>query len=51
MEDAGAGNPETYAYIFIEYKNLFGFEQMDMVNPDEKVEYVAYLHNLEKTLS
>lgn len=24
---------------------------MDMVNPEEKVEYVAYLTHLEKTLS
>lgn len=52
VEKAGAKDPaETYASVFIEYMNLFNFEQMDMVNPDDKVEYVAYLNNLEKTLS
>ena len=31
--------------------NLFNFEQVDMVNPDEKIDYTAYIVNLEKTLS
>jgi len=45
------GEPETYASVFIDYMNRFNFEQEDMINPDDKVEYTAYLKNVEKTLS
>ena len=42
---------ESFESIFVEYMNQFNFEQVDMVNPDEKIDYTAYLVNLEKTLS
>ena len=42
---------ETYADVFIEYMNVFEFDQKDMINQDDRVEYVAYLKNMEKSLS
>lgn len=51
-EDAlEAQTAETYESVFVEYMNKFNFEQMDMVNPEERVEYTAYLNNLEKTMT
>lgn len=51
QEDGLGPGPESYASVFSEYMNVYNFGQMDMVNPEEKVEYVAYLSHLEKTLS
>ena len=31
--------------------NLFEFDQKDMINQDDRVEYVAYLKNMEKSLA
>ena len=41
---------ESYADVFIEYMNVFDFDQKDMINQDDRVEYVAYLKNIEKSL-
>jgi len=30
---------------------LFTFDERDMLNPDERVEYTTYLKNVEKTIS
>lgn len=51
LHDEDIGEPETYTSVFIDYMNRFSFEQEDMINPDDKVEYTAYLKNVEKTLS
>ena len=48
---AASEGMESYASVFVEYMNYFNFEQVDMVNPEEKIDYTAYLVNLEKTLS
>ena len=42
---------ESYADVFIEFMNLFEFDQKDMINQDDRVEYVAYLKNMEKSLA
>ena len=42
---------ESYADVFIEYMNLFEFDQKDMINQDDRVEYVAYLKNMEQSLA
>ena len=44
-------NQESYADVFIEFMNIFQFDQKDMINQDDRVEYVAYLKNMEKTLA
>lgn len=44
-------NDETYADVFIEYMNFYDFDQEDMINPDDKVEYHLYLKNVERTIS
>lgn len=44
-------NQESYADVFIEFMNIFEFDQKDMINQDDRVEYVAYLKNMEKTLA
>ena len=31
--------------------NHYEFDQQDMINPDEKVEYTLYLKNVERTIS
>ena len=31
--------------------NFYEFDQPDFINPDERIEYMAYLKNIEKTLS
>jgi hypothetical protein len=31
--------------------NFYEFDQEDMINPDEKVDYTLYLKNVERTIS
>ena len=33
-----SGSIESFESIFVDYMNLFNFEQVDMVNPDEKID-------------
>lgn len=42
---------ETFADIFIEWMNHYEFDQEDMINPDEKVDYTLYLKHVERTIS
>jgi hypothetical protein len=31
--------------------NFYEFDQQDFINPDEKIEFMAYLKNIENSLS
>ena len=42
---------ETFADIFIHWMNHYEFDQQDMINPDDKVDYTLYLKNVERTIS
>tara|TARA_B110000285_G_C14988709_1_gene545182 strand:+ start:186 stop:365 length:180 start_codon:yes stop_codon:yes gene_type:complete len=41
----------SYADVFIDGMNFYEFDQADFINPDEQIDYMAYLKNIEKTLS
>ena len=50
LQDGARPRVESLRDIFVSYMNFFNFDQKDMINAEDRIEYTAYAQNLIKSM-